>query len=117
MIDKRILKGPAKDTSSDISNPGMVNDGRLEREWIAEVTILLPLPETDCWEIWTMGLSQQAISQELIILTSSSETRRKKKEISIGGEKYSKGKNHGKCGHKRKALLKYEYWGKKKRYV
>lgn len=36
MIDKRILKGPAKDTSSDISNPGMVNDGRLEREWIAE---------------------------------------------------------------------------------
>lgn len=36
MIAKLILKGPAKDTPSDISNPVMVNDGRLEREWTAQ---------------------------------------------------------------------------------
>lgn len=47
-----------------------------------------------------MGLSQQAISYELIILTSSSETERKKKEISIGGEKYSKEKNMENAGTK-----------------
>lgn len=32
MIDKWILKGPTKDTPSNISNPEMVNDGKLERE-------------------------------------------------------------------------------------
>lgn len=36
MIDKWILKGPAKDRPSDMSNPVMVDDGRLEREWTAE---------------------------------------------------------------------------------
>lgn len=36
MIDKQILKAPTKETPSNISNPVMVNDGRLEREWTAE---------------------------------------------------------------------------------
>lgn len=36
MTDKWILKGPAKDRPSDMSNPVMVNDRRLEREWTAE---------------------------------------------------------------------------------
>lgn len=38
------------------------------------------------------GFISAGYSYELIILTSSSETERKKKEISIGGEKYSKEK-------------------------
>lgn len=54
-----------------------------------------------------MGLSQQAISYELIILTSSNETERKKKEISIGGEKYSKEKNMENAGTKEKC-----YWNR-----
>lgn len=36
IIDKWILKWLAKNTLSDISNPVMVDDGRLEREWTAE---------------------------------------------------------------------------------
>jgi len=36
IIDKWILKGLAKHTLSDISNPVMVDDGRLERKWTAE---------------------------------------------------------------------------------
>lgn len=36
ITDKWILKGLAKDTLSDISNPVMVDDGRLESEWTAE---------------------------------------------------------------------------------
>lgn len=36
MIARLILKGPAKDSPSDISNAVMANDGGLEREWTAQ---------------------------------------------------------------------------------
>lgn len=49
-----------------------------------------------------MGLSQQAISYELIILTSSRETERKKKEISIDEEKHSEEKSIENEGTKEK---------------
>lgn len=48
-----------------------------------------------------MGLSQQGISYELIILASSSEMERKKKEISIGGEKHSEEENMENVGTKK----------------
>lgn len=54
-----------------------------------------------------MGLSQQAISYELIILTSSSETERKKKEISMVEKNTVKKKNMENVGTKEKC-----YWNR-----